>query len=307
MKVEALLLQSKRNFVELRKSPLKLFVRAKGLEPIGIMTKRVHKYDSGWGSMRVWAVGLTFDEPGLGGLSVKAKRFEEPLDRKNRRTGELEDLVQMENDFLIVTARNTSDPDDENDDNFQYFIPPHSANRMKDTIDRVRERDRIIQDLEKKVMETEQARDFYQREAEAYGNEIRMLKGKVANVSERVANAEQQADHYRTLVKKTQTSALEEEGFMDEKLTGARVRGGFTAKDSADVITESAKRQKEAQKHLTSIGAGQMSPEFATKSDLTNMERKIMEAIKVVAGKEERRAPSESPPPLRKAKSPEAE
>lgn len=307
MRVEALLLQSKRNFVELRKSPLKLFVRAKGLEPIGIMTKRIHKFDSGWGSMRIWAVGLTFDEPGLGGIAIKAKRFEEPLDRKNKRTGELEDLVQMENDFLIVTARNTSDPDDENDENFQYFIPPHSANRMKDTIDRVRERDRIIQDLEKKVAETEQSRDFYQREAEAYGSEIRMLKGKVSNVSERVANAEQQADHYRTLVKKTQTSALEEEGFMDEKLTGARPRGAFTAKDSADVVTEAAKRQKEAQKHLTNIGAGQMSPEFATKSDLTNMERKIMEAIKVVAGKEERKAPSESSPPPPRKKPPETD
>lgn len=302
MRLEALLLQSKRNFTELRKTPLKLFVRAKGLEPIGIMTKRVHKFDSGWGQMRTWAIGLTFDEPGLAGaIAVKSKRFEEPLDRKNRRTGELEDLVQMENDFLIVTARNTSDPDDDNDDNFQYFIPPHSANRMKDSTDRVKERDRIIQDLEKKVGETEQSRDFYQREAEAYGNEIRMLKGKVANISERVANAEQQADHYRTLVKKTQTTALEEEGFMDEKMTGARPRGSFTAKDSADVVTEAAKRQKEAQKHLTSIGAGQMSPEFATKADLTNMERKIMEAIKVVAGKEEKR-PSEAPPPPKKSK-----
>lgn len=303
MRLEALLLQAKKNFIDLRHSPLKLFVRAKGLEPVGIMTKRVHKFDSGWGSMRVWAVGLTFDEVGLAGAITKGKRFEEPLDRKNRRTGELENLVQMENDFLVVTARNTSDPDDENDDNFQYFIPPHSANRMKDTIDRVRERDRIIQDLEKKIGETEQSRDFYQREAEAYGNEIRMLKGKVSNISERVANAEQQADHYRTLVKKTQTSALEEEGFMDEKITGARTRGGFEAKDSADVVTEAAKRQKEAQKHLTSIGAGAMSPEYATKSDLANIEKKITDAIKAIVGKEEKRT-SETPPPPKKSKAP---
>ena len=301
MKLERLLILLKDNFVELRKSPFKLFIRANGLEPIGIMTKRIHKFDSGWGSMRVWAIGLTFDE-----TTNKVKRIEEPLDRKNRRTGELEDLVQMENEFLIVTARNTSDPDDENDENFQYFISPHHANRMKDTIDRVRERDRIIQDLEKKIGETEQSRYYYQREAEAYGNEIRMLKGKVSNLSERIANAEQQADHYRTLVKKTQTSALEEEGFMEEKMTGARVRGGFTAKDSADVILDAAKRQREAQKHLTNIGAGQMSPEFATKSDLSSMEKKIMEAIKVMSKEEKRPAYSaETPPPPRKK--PEAE
>jgi len=185
----------------------------------------------------------------------------------------------MENEFLLVTARSSSDPDDENDENFQYFINPHSANRVKDSLDRIKERDRIIQDMEKKIQEIEQSRDYYQREAEAYGNEIRMLKGKVANVSERLANAEQQADHYRTLVKKTQTSAIEEEGFMDEKLTGARTRGGFEAKDSADVVVTAAKKQRDATKHLATIGMGQMSPEFATKSDLTNMEKKITEAI----------------------------
>jgi len=294
MRLERLMVVLKDNFIELRKSPFKLFVRANGLEPIGIMTKRKQKYDSGWGSMRTWAVGLTFDE-----TTNKIKRIEEPLDRKNRRTSELEDLVQMENDFLIVTARNTSDPDDENDDNFQYFINPHSANHMKDSLDRVKERDRIIQDMEKKIGETEQSRDFYQREAEAYGNEIRMLKGKVANVSERLANAEQQSDHYRTLVKKTQTSALEQEGFLDEKLTGARPRGGFEAKDSADVVVGAAKKQKEATKHLATIGMGQMSPEFATKSDLTNMEKKITEAITtLLASTKEHR--SESPPPTRK-------
>lgn len=286
MRLERLLMVLKSNLVEMRKSPFKLFIRANGLEPIGIMTKRIHKYDSGWGSMRTWAVGLTFDE-----TTNKIKRIEEPLDRKNRRTGELEDLVQMENDFVLVTARNTSDPDDENDDNFQYFINPHSANRMKDSMDRIKERDRIIQDMEKKIGETEQSRDFYQREAEAYGNEIRMLKGKVANVSERLANAEQQADHYRTLVKKTQTSALEQEGYLDEKLTGARPRGGFEAKDSADVVVAAAKKQKDASKHLSSMGMGQLSPEFATKSDLTNMENKITEAIKTILSSSPRETP----------------
>jgi len=274
MKLERLLVQLKTNFIEMRKSPFKLFVRANGLEPVGIMTKRIHKYDSGWGSMRVWALGLTFEEK-----TGKIQRIEEPLDRKNRRTSELEDLVQMENDFIIVTARNTSDPDDENDDNFQYFINPHSANRMKDSIDRIKERDRIIQDMEKKIAEVEQSRDYYQREADAYGNEIRSLKSKVATLSERISNSEQQADHYRTLLKKTHTSVIEEEGFMDEKLKDARGRGGFEAKDSADVVVTAAKKQKDATKHLSSIGMGQMSPEFATKSDLAQMEKKITEAI----------------------------
>jgi hypothetical protein len=72
---------------------------------------------------------------------------------------------------------------------------------------------------------------------------------------------------------------LEEEGAMDEKMGGARQRGAFQTKDSADVITEAAKKQKEAQKHLSNIGMGGMSPEFATKGDLKDMEQKLMMAI----------------------------
>lgn len=271
MRRERLLLQSRDRLNNLRESPFKIFIRAKTWEPIGIMTKKVHKYDSSWGTMRLWAVGLTLD----------GVRFEEPLDRKNRRTGELEDVIQMETDLLLITARCTGNPDDDDEDNFQYFLGPHQANRSKDMMDRIKERDRIIHDMEKKISEAENQRDYYEREAEAYGSEIRTLKSKVGLVTEKLADSEAQADHYRTLVKKAQTSRLEAEGQMDEKMSGARERGAFEAKDSADIIVEAAKKQKEAKHHLTDIGMGGMSPEYATKSDLKNMERKIDALVNV--------------------------
>ena len=270
MRLESLLVQSKKVMNEFRMSPFKLYMRANSYDPIGIMTKKVHKYDSGWGTMRVWAVGLTFDN----------KRFEEPLDRKNRRTGDQEDLIQMENQMILITARVSEDLDDDNDENFQYLIPPHQANRVKDAMDRISERDRIINDLEKKVGEISQLRDYYQREAESSGSEIRMLKAKVGHVSERLSDSEQQAYHYRTLVKKDHVSSLEEEGFMDEKMNNARNRGGFEGKDSADVILEAAKKQKGAQQQMVGLGVGTMSPEFATRADVANMERRIMEMIR---------------------------
>ena len=80
---------------------------------------------------------------------------------------------------------------------------------------------------------------------------------------------------------------------MDEKMGGARQRGAFQTKDSADVITEAAKRQKEAQKHLSNIGMGGMSPEFATRGDLKEMEQKLMMAIDTMSKVQ----PSSSSPP----------
>ena len=270
---ERLVLQSKTMLNELMHSPFKIFFRAYNWEPVGIMTKREHKYDPGWGGMRIWATGLTLD----------GKKFTEQLDRKNRRTGELEDLVQMETDMLLVTARSSQDPDDENEDNFQYFVGPHQANRSKDMEDRIKERDRIIHDMEKKIMESERLRDFYQRESESYGNEIRMLKTRVGFVSEKLADSEQQTDHYRTLVKVTQISNLGREGALDEQMTGARTRGSFQAKDSADVIVEAAGKQKAAQKQMSSMGVGATSAEFATKSDLRDMEGKIDKLLDAMA------------------------
>jgi hypothetical protein len=287
---ERLVVQSKTMLNEIMHSPFKIFLRTYNWEPVGILTKREHKYDPGWGGMRIWATGLTLD----------GKKFSEPLDRKNRRTGELEDLVQMETDMILVTARSSEDPDDENEDNFQYLIGPHQSNRFKDMEDRIKERDRIIHDMEKKIMETERLRDFYQRESEAYGNEIRMLKTRVGYVSEKLADSEQQTDHYRTLVKVQQISNLGREGSLDEQMNGARGRGAFQAKDSADVIVEAATKQKQAQKQLTTMGVGNTSAEFATKSDLQEMEGKIDKLLDTMA-----KIPSSSPQQLpEKKKSP---
>lgn len=274
MRRERLLVLSKDILNEFRKSPFKLFIRANTFETVGIMTKITHKYDSGWGSMRSWALGLTFDNP--------PKRLEEPLDRKNKRTGELEDLIQMQTDMILITARNTSNPDDDDDENFQYLVGPHASNRLKDTNDRLKERERIIQDLQKKLDEADNQRDYFQREAEASGSEIRMLKSKVTLLTEKVANVEQQASHYRTELKKSHISNLEQEGAIDETWKDARGKGAFNVKDSADVVVDAAKKQVEAKRHLVQLGVGEIAPEYATKIDLDELEKKIMFGIQNV-------------------------
>ena len=92
MSKERLLLKSWRVLDELRKSSFLLFVRANGMEVVGVLTKIDHKPDSSWGVMRKVALGFTFD----------GDTIEEYLDRKNNRTGELEDLIQIGRYLLFV-------------------------------------------------------------------------------------------------------------------------------------------------------------------------------------------------------------
>ncbi len=273
-KKQKLLLNSRDIFNQIRKSPFKIFIRANNWEPVGIMTKKEHRYDSSWGQMRFWAVGLTLD----------GKKFEEPVDRKNRRTGEIEDLVQMETDFLVITARKTGDPDDDNEDNFQYLMNPHASNRMKDAIDRLSERERIIQDMQKKMQELMNQRDYFEREAEASGSEIRQLKSRIAHLSEKNADLEQSNDYYKTLIKSSQIQRMHREGGIDEKMSGARDKGAFEAKDSSDVIVDAAKKQKEAKRHLTDIGMSNLSGEYVTQHELKQMEDNIMNKLNQISG-----------------------
>lgn len=269
MRLEKLLFSSKETLEEIQKSPFYIFIRAKNYEPVGIMTKTEHKFDSSWGQMREWAVGLTID----------GKRFEEPLDRKNKRTGELETLIQKKTSSILMTARNNGDPDDEDDSNFTYMLSPQQAMRMKDSLDRLKERERIIHDLQKKLEESENQREYFQREADSSGSEIKMLKSRLSMMSEKLADVEQQASHYRTELKKAHVGRLEEEGAIQQSLRGARDRGSFQAKDSSEVVLDAAKKQSEARHAMTTLGIGEKSPEFVTKNDLSRFENRVMDML----------------------------
>ena len=254
---------------KLRESPYQIFMRAKGMEVVGILTKMEHRYDSTWGVMRVWAKGIT----------LNGDKFEEPLDRKNKRTGELEDLIQMKNDLIIVTARNSTDPDDENNNNFQYFLSPHQANEIRDALDSAKEKDRIMHDLNKRLQEALQKLNMYQSEAEASKSELNSLREKVRNLSERLAEQTQRANEYQRQLKELQIGLLREESKVDEKLKTASEIGKLEGKDSADIIIEATKKQVEARRELDKLGLGGLTS-YATKEDLEKLKNEIISALK---------------------------
>lgn len=271
MNTEKLLLISKKNFNQFKESPLHLFIRARGFEVIGIMTKLFHKYDSSWGVMRQWVKGMKFN----------GDTFEEPIDRKNQRTGELENIIQFQNDFIIVTARNSSNIDsdfDEEETNFQYFLNPHAANKIKDDLDSAKEKNRVLRDLKKRLDDENRKRNRYMREAEASQSEANSLRDKVSNISEKLGIAQERAEYYKTQLKRHQIDKIEHESYLEERAKEAKDRGEMLGKDSADLIVSQATKQAEAKKKLDEIGAGSMT-EYATKNDLKKQKEDIIKAI----------------------------
>ena len=268
------ILQAVDTLKKLQQSPYHIFIRAKGMEVVGILTKIEHRYDPGWGIMRSWAKGI----------KLNGETFEEPLDRKNKRTGELEDLTQMRNDLVIITARNSTDPDDENEDNFQYLMNPYQANEIKDSLDRVKEKDRIIHDLQKRLKEATEKANRYHAEAEAITSEINTLREKVRNLSERLAEQTQRAEDYKRQLKELQIGMIREESKLDEQLRTSEKLGRLEGKDSADIIVEATKKQIEARRELDKLGVGGLTS-YATKEDLERLKDEIISALK---GKEEK-------------------
>ena len=276
MKEIKFILSAVNTLKKLSQSPYYIFVRARGLEVVGIATKIEQRYDPGWGIMRQWVKGITLD----------GEKFEEPLDRKNKRTAELEDLVQMKNELIIVTARNSSDPNDDNDENFQYFMNPHQVNEIKQQIDTVKEKDRIIHDLKKRYESAIKQRDMYYMEAESVKSELNALREKVINLSERLAEQTQRAEDYKRQLKELQIHIVREESKLDEKLKTAQQLGTLEGKDSADIIIEASKKQIEARRELDKLGLGGLTA-YATKEDLERLKEEIISALKGKEGVEE--------------------
>jgi len=273
------ILQAVDTLKKLQQSPYHIFIRAKGMEVVGILTKIEHRYDPGWGIMRSWAKGI----------KLNGDTFEEPLDRKNKRTGELEDLIQMRDDLVIITARNSPDPDDDNDDNFQYLMNPYQINEIKDSLDRVKEKDRIIHDLQKRLKEAIEKANRYQAEAESATSELNTLRERVRNLSERLAEQTQRAEDYKRQLKELQIGMIREESKLDEQLKTSEKLGRLEGKDSADIIIDATKKQIEARRELDKLGLGGLTA-YATKEDLERLKDEIISALK---GKEERKEEEE--------------
>lgn len=250
----------------LRKHPYFILLRCKGFETVGILTKIDYVYDGSWGIMRRLCRGL----------SMSGEPFEEYLDRKNKRTGELENLIQMQTDLVILTARNTSSPDDDDDSNFEYLMDTNTATHLKDELDKISELRRINKALDKKTQEAVRMKNSFMLQLETAQSETNSYRDKMSNFSEQLGQARARAEYYQTQLKREQYMLMQREGFLAEKLKNAEYSGEIQAKDSADLVLAASKKQYDAKVELDKLSG---SEEGVTRNDFQNFENKILSKV----------------------------
>ena len=256
-----------------------MLVRCKGFETYGTLIKTELVYDGSWGVMRKL----------VRGLSRSHEPFEEYLDRKNKRTGQLEDLVQMQTDLFIITARNTNSPEDDDDGNFEYLIDTSTATHMKDELDQIMELKRINKSLDKKTQESLRMKESYMSQLDTAQSEANSYREKMSNFAEQLGQARARAEYYQTQLKREQVKLIENEGFLSEKLKNATYAGELQGKDSADLVLEASKKQYDAKIELDKLSG---IDDGVTRDEFQNFEKKMFSKIGSISSSTKKSEPT---------------
>jgi hypothetical protein len=254
----------------LEKKHYYIFVRAQGLETVGIMTKIDRVWDGGWGIYRSMAVGVT----------RSYNKFQEYTDRQNKRTGELEDIVMMYADIHYMTARNSISPEDDNKDNFTYIFDPHTYNNLKDRLDEIQELKRQRDAMKKKAEEAVNKAERYLKLLEVAQSQANSYKARTFNFMDKLGEAEAKVEYLTTQLKINHVNIIRQDGFLTQKMKDAYPLGKLEGMDSADIIREASKKKVESEIELDKTGINAKKQNIATKEDLNNIENNLINALR---------------------------
>jgi len=233
----SVILNAEKALKALHEYDCKLLVRVDGFTLVGIISKIKKEYDSQMGKDRKWAVGITMD----------GEIFEEPIDRKNPKKGGLEDIIQRDTPFMMVTARNSSDPDD-SDKNFSWLPNKFSMSRMKAIEDENIAQIRILNSMKDEFDSQMKKMKRLRMASQIAEEENQNLEHTVFELSQRTSRIERENQELYTLLQRLRGKGLEVEGELAVELKRALQRGREKAMTPHEIrITKLQEDEKEKQ------------------------------------------------------------
>lgn len=208
-----------RGFAGLPKTAFKILIRRDGFIPFGIVTVKSPEYDSSIGESRMWVHGVRF-----GG----GKFFDEPLDRKNPKTSELESVVLAETPQLILTARRRPDLSDE-DDNFMWLENPFGVQEARKVMEDVRLRDHVMSSLRRQLETQRRYAEYWEGHAKAMGDSQREQEERVRRLSKETSLLRDQVEFHKMVSQSAMAAGIELEATLGTLVKTARERGIETA------------------------------------------------------------------------------
>jgi hypothetical protein len=193
---------------------VKLLIRVEGFIFAGIVTKIKKVYDSQIGRDRRWAMGVT----------VEGTIFEEPLDRKNPKTGRLEDAVQRETEFMIITARKSNDSSDA-DENFSWLPHQFNLDRMKMVEDNVEALQRVNLRMDEQHRADRKRMEITEHDASNTNEQNKNMREILYHTTKKLNEFEMETQGLYTLLQRLRAHGLEVEGELSVDLARALEKG----------------------------------------------------------------------------------
>lgn len=223
----------------IRDEDCKLLVRVDGFLLAGIVTKIKRMYDSQIGKDRRWALGVT----------MAGDIFEEPLDRKNPKSGRLEDVVQRETEHMLITARRTFDAKDA-DDNFNWLPHQFSMDEMKTLQDEVDVLRRTNNRVAEQIGATEKHMQLLESDAHNTAEQNNVFRETLRRMSSVMNTLEMENQGMYTLLQKLRAHGLEVEGELAVELSRALDKGKERAMTAHELKMGKFKEDEEERQQI---------------------------------------------------------
>jgi len=280
---EAVVYRAENALKDLSEHGFKRLYTTQGFRLMGIVTWDKKLPDESLGERRRWIKGLKIENGTP--IPLDKKVFVTSLDRKNPLSGELEEIVVHEDDFMILMARKTFDLDDD-EKNFQFIPNQHMLNRVQQFMDEIEEKGRRIHRLS-------QEKDQFFLDAEHFKREgltakerektnmelLNRLTREGARLQERIGNLESQNQVLRA-------RNLQYESQMDEVMANAQEEGTIKGMTTDDRVIHAIQKTKEKEEAMMDIQQESTAVNEQIQ-DLAGQMQKMQSELKVMKKAEE--------------------
>lgn len=285
MSKESLVYQAEANIKKMAEYGFKRLFTTHGFRLLGFVTWDKKVPDESLGLRRRKVKGLVF-ENGTS-LSSEERIFETFLDRKNPRSGKLEDIVVHEDDFMILMERKTFDLSDE-DDNFQFIPNMHALNHVQQLMDKIDAANRRLGRSKEEKDELFMDCEHFKGEAAIAKEKERTLNVLVNRLTREVSHLQERNGNLEANNQMLMAKNIEYESFMDETTANASEKGTLKGMTTHDMMIHAASKEKELSLAMHEIG-----PESESTPEHILVLQKEMERVKeALKGRLERETPT---------------
>jgi hypothetical protein len=222
------------------------------------------------------------------------KEFDEPLDWKNPKTGQLESTI-LESDgnpFVMITARRTNSVGDDPDD-FMWLGSPADSEYIKGLQDDIAARDRNLLGLRVELENALKMMHEYKAQGDASGSEANSLRVANASLWLETSTLRLQVEAARNRLRAAAALTIQTEAAIEALIADARSRGLELAKGPLERAIDSIQAVRKMQEEAKFALPKGTAPE----SELVAMKKKDEDlAARIAKLEEERTAAGKAKP-----------